>query len=158
MRIEIRMIGTSKGHEFALFEDYRTRTQKMGKKVGLKEITLSQLSEKKKLTGEKRKTAEATLLQKNTDKTATKIALTEKGEALTSQAFAQKMAHWLQAQNPLTFFIGGADGLDTTLIKNADFRLSLSPLTFPHRLVLPILAEQIWRSISILQNHPYHRE
>jgi 23S rRNA (pseudouridine1915-N3)-methyltransferase len=58
---------------------------------------------------------------------------------------------------PLCFLIGGAEGLDRTVIARADFTLSLGRMTWPHLLVRAMLAEQIYRARSIAAGHPYHR-
>lgn len=85
------------------------------------------------------------------------IVLDEKGRQLDSLSLAKKIASWQQQGRKITFIIGGVDGLHDNLKKSADLVLSLSPLTLPHALVRVILAEQVYRAWSILNNHPYHR-
>lgn len=84
------------------------------------------------------------------------IALHEKGQQFSSCGFAKKFQDW-QVKD-ISFIIGGADGLSTELIKNADFVLSLSKATMPHSLARLVLVEQIYRAQSIINNHPYHRD
>ena len=87
------------------------------------------------------------------------VALTEEGQCLDSPALAQRLAQ-LQAAggaSRLAFAIGGADGLAAALRAEAAWRLSLSPLTFPHELARLLLLEQLYRAQSILQGGPYHR-
>jgi len=86
------------------------------------------------------------------------IALDEKGKQFDSSSFANKLETWSQQGRDLCFIIGGADGLTNDLKKSADLLWSLSSLTLPHALVRVLFAEQIYRSWSILNNHPYHRE
>jgi 23S rRNA (pseudouridine1915-N3)-methyltransferase len=86
------------------------------------------------------------------------IALDERGIELNSVEFAYKLAQVTLDNSHLTFIIGGADGLHPELKKKAQLLLQLSNLTFPHALVRIILVEQIYRAITILENHPYHRE
>ena len=86
------------------------------------------------------------------------IALDERGIALTSIKLAHKLDDIALNHNHITFLIGGADGLDSELKRTAQMQLQLSALTFPHALVRVILLEQLYRAISILENHPYHRE
>lgn len=85
------------------------------------------------------------------------VALDEKGKQFTSE----KLAKFIQARadesrKKLIFVIGGAFGLDDTVLKRANYRWSLSELTFPHQLVRLILAEQIYRACTIIRNEKYH--
>ncbi len=85
------------------------------------------------------------------------VALAVDGRSMTTAALAQ----WLEARmgggKDLAFLVGGPDGLDPALARAADFRWSLSPLTFPHGLVRVMVAEQLYRAHSLLARHPYHR-
>jgi 23S rRNA (pseudouridine1915-N3)-methyltransferase len=86
------------------------------------------------------------------------IALDERGKSTGSEDFARKLARFRDDGAPATaFLIGGADGLDETLRKQADLTLSFGAATFPHQIVRILLAEQIYRAITILSGHPYHR-
>ncbi|HEY6502918.1 MAG TPA: 23S rRNA (pseudouridine(1915)-N(3))-methyltransferase RlmH [Chitinophagaceae bacterium] len=87
------------------------------------------------------------------------IALDERGKQLTSK----KLADFIQARanestKKLVFLIGGAFGLDDAVLKRANYKWSLSELTFPHQLVRLILAEQVYRACSIIRNEKYHHE
>ena len=86
------------------------------------------------------------------------IALDEKGKQFNSADLSKKMASWFQQGHDVTFVIGGADGLAGDFKKSADMMWSLSSLTLPHALVRVILVEQIYRALTIMNNHPYHRE
>jgi 23S rRNA (pseudouridine1915-N3)-methyltransferase len=85
------------------------------------------------------------------------IALEVGGRAMTTAELAEWLASRLAGGRDLAFLIGGPDGLDATLMARADFRWSLSPLTWPHGLVRIMVAEQLYRAQSLLQGHPYHR-
>lgn len=87
-----------------------------------------------------------------------KVVLDERGRLLGTADFARHLARWRGEGRDLAFVIGGADGLAETVKKSADFLWALSPLTLPHGLARVLLAEQLYRAVSILQNHPYHRE
>ena len=87
-----------------------------------------------------------------------RIALDEHGTLLRTMELAQRMARWRQSGRDVAFIVGGADGLAPAVKQSADFVWSLSPLTLPHGLARVMLAEQLYRAVSILHNHPYHRE
>jgi 23S rRNA (pseudouridine1915-N3)-methyltransferase len=87
------------------------------------------------------------------------VVLDERGEALSSLAFAKKLEVWRDgARREVRFLIGAADGHGQSERQNADLLLSFGPATWPHMLARAMLAEQLFRATSILANHPYHRE
>lgn len=86
------------------------------------------------------------------------IALDEQGSMHTSIALSQRLARWRREHAQVYFVIGGPDGLSEALLARAQEKWSLSPLTLPHPMVRVIIAEQLYRAWSILQEHPYHRE
>jgi 23S rRNA (pseudouridine1915-N3)-methyltransferase len=85
------------------------------------------------------------------------VALDLGGAAPTSAGLARLVERWEGAGRPVTYAIGGAEGLDPGLLARADHRLSLGPLTWPHLLVRGLLAEQLYRAQCIRADHPYHR-
>ena len=85
------------------------------------------------------------------------IALDESGTHGQSVAFAQALQKWQGQGRLLCFVIGGAEGLDTSIRRRADYCLSLGLLTWPHRLVRIMLVEQLYRAQTIIAGHPYHR-
>lgn len=87
-----------------------------------------------------------------------RIVLDERGAEVTSAGFAQKLAQWRGSGRDVAMFIGGADGLTDRFRRSADLLLALSRMTLPHGLARVLLAEQLYRAISIMHNHPYHRE
>jgi 23S rRNA (pseudouridine1915-N3)-methyltransferase len=90
---------------------------------------------------------------------ATLVALEVGGQELSSTALAQRVERWLgQGKGVVAFVIGGAEGLPKEIGARANFELSLSRLTLPHRLARLLLAEQLYRSFSILRGEPYARE
>ena len=86
------------------------------------------------------------------------MALDERGEAPTSLQLAQHLRNWQQNGEHVCFVIGGADGMSDALKSRARLLLRLSSLTLPHGMVRVLLTEQLYRAVSILNNHPYHRE
>jgi 23S rRNA (pseudouridine1915-N3)-methyltransferase len=87
-----------------------------------------------------------------------KIALDERGKQLPTAELVRRLAGWMQGGRSVAFMIGSADGLDEDLKAGADLLLSLSAMTLPHALARVLLAEQLYRAMSLIQNHPYHRE
>ena len=85
------------------------------------------------------------------------VALEVDGRSMTTPALAQWLAQRMAGGKDLAFLVGGPEGLDAALSAKADFRWSLSPLTWPHGLVRIMVAEQLYRAHSLLQGHPYHR-
>jgi len=86
------------------------------------------------------------------------IACDENGKEKTTIALATMMKTWQEMGRDVSIVVGGADGLDPALIKQADFCWSLSKLTLPHAFVRVLLTEQLYRAHTVIQNHPYHRE
>jgi 23S rRNA (pseudouridine1915-N3)-methyltransferase len=85
------------------------------------------------------------------------IALDVKGRSLSTEQLATELKNWQHDGRNIDLLIGGPDGLSADILKKVEIRWSLSALTLPHPLVRILLAEQLYRAMSILQNHPYHR-
>ena len=102
--------------------------------------------------------AEAARIRAALPKGARVIALDERGKDLSTCSLAVQLEAWMQERGPLAFLIGGADGLDDALKKSAAMQLRLSAMTLPHGLARVLLAEQLYRALSIIGGHPYHRE
>jgi 23S rRNA (pseudouridine1915-N3)-methyltransferase len=86
------------------------------------------------------------------------IVLDERGEQLTTRALAEQLQIWSRKAASATFVIGSADGLDVALKAQATNRIGLSRLTLPHGMARVLLIEQLYRSVSLLAGHPYHRD
>ena len=86
-----------------------------------------------------------------------RIALDERGKQLTTAELAGMLRGWRQEGRDVAFIVGGADGLDPGLKSNANMLLALSTLTLPHGLARLLLIEQLYRAVSLIQGHPYHR-
>ena len=85
------------------------------------------------------------------------IALDERGKDWTTQQLADQLQRWRDSADDIAFAIGGADGLDPGLKREARVLLRLSSMTLPHALAKVMLAEQLYRAWSMLAGHPYHR-
>jgi 23S rRNA (pseudouridine1915-N3)-methyltransferase len=87
-----------------------------------------------------------------------RVVLDEHGDDITTEKLAGRMAGWAREGDAVAFVIGGPDGLDPVFKRSAHETLRLSSLTLPHGLVRVILAEALYRAVSLLKGHPYHRE
>lgn len=85
------------------------------------------------------------------------IALDERGKDLSTQDLANQLSDWRQDGKDIALLIGGADGLDAELKKEAASMIRLSSMTLPHAMARVLLVEQLYRAWTILQGHPYHR-
>jgi len=85
------------------------------------------------------------------------IALDVLGKQWSTEQLSEQCGHWRMGGRNVTLLVGGPDGLAKECVARADQRWSLSPLTLPHPLVRVLLAEQIYRAWSLLNNHPYHK-
>jgi 23S rRNA (pseudouridine1915-N3)-methyltransferase len=154
MRFLIVAVGRAKaGPERALFEHYKARVQAPFS------LQLIEVEEKRPLRGDQLREREATLLRGCISDGATVIALDEREKSLSSQEFAKKIGNWRdEGIRDLVFVIGGPDGLDEVICKQAQQTLSFGAQTWPHMLVRGLLAEQLYRAQCIIFGHPYHRE
>ena len=84
------------------------------------------------------------------------IALDERGRAVSSEELARRLEEWQLEGRPVALAIGGAQGLDRSVLDRSEARLSLSRLTLPHQLARVVLAEQLYRACSMLRGEPYH--
>lgn len=85
------------------------------------------------------------------------IALEVGGRELTTEQLASQLEKWMQSGDDISLAIGGPDGLSPAVRQHADWHWSLSSLTLPHPLVRIVLIEQLYRAMSIIHHHPYHR-
>jgi 23S rRNA (pseudouridine1915-N3)-methyltransferase len=159
LRILIAAIGRMKqGPERELVSRYLERGRASGKALALTGFEVSEFAESRHATPAGRKADEAAMLGAALPD-GIRIALDEHGKTMPSPAFALQLARWRDDGRPaVSFLIGGADGLDPDFVRSADLTLSFSPLTWPHQLVRIMLAEQLYRTTTILSGHPYHRE
>ena len=86
------------------------------------------------------------------------VVLDERGQEVTTLQLADRMREWMEGGRDVSLVIGGADGLHDSLKRKADWLWSLSRLTMPHGMVRVMLSEQLYRGLSVINNHPYHRE
>ncbi|MER2514130.1 MAG: 23S rRNA (pseudouridine(1915)-N(3))-methyltransferase RlmH [Nitrosomonas ureae] len=84
--------------------------------------------------------------------------LDESGQQWTTKRFANEMQGWMDSGDAIAFVIGGADGLHDDIKHTANELIAVSKFTLPHGLARVVLAEQLYRAISIIKKHPYHRD
>ena len=147
--MRIIAIGKSRdGPEAALVERYLERIRPS--------LSVTELPDGKGALAEIKRREGAALLAAIPDR-AFVIALDLEGEMLDSSTFATRLELWLGFARSVNFLIGGAEGLDHSVVTRADFKLSLGRLTWPHLLARAMLVEQIYRARAIASGHPYHR-
>jgi 23S rRNA (pseudouridine1915-N3)-methyltransferase len=159
MRLTVAAIGRLRGGpEFELIKDYAARIKAAGRALGVSRFEIKELEAPKGAAGTARQTRESALLSQSASSGARRVALDETGKDLPSEAFAEQLRRWRDdGASEIIFMIGGADGHDRELVASADLTLSFGKATFPHMLVRVMLVEQIYRAMTILSGHPYHR-
>ncbi|BAK78646.1 SPOUT methyltransferase superfamily protein [Pseudogulbenkiania sp. NH8B] len=156
MKITILAVGTKMPRW--VDEAYQDYAKRFGRDVTLE---LKEIKPEKRgggVTAEKGIAAEHARLMAAIPPRSRLVVLDERGRNWTTMQLAHAMKDWLAGGDDLCFVIGGADGLSDELKTRADTLLQLSALTMPHGMVRVLLAEQLYRALSILNNHPYHRE
>ena len=159
MRLLIAAVGRARaGPERALVENYVGRARRLAPRLGFRGLDLVEIDESRRRDTEALRSEEAVALLAAVPEGAALLALDEHGENLPSAAFAHRLAALRDAGRPGTaFLIGGPDGHGAELRKRAEFTLAFGAATWPHLLVRVLLAEQIYRALTILAGHPYHR-
>ncbi|NKN36832.1 23S rRNA (pseudouridine(1915)-N(3))-methyltransferase RlmH [Agrobacterium sp. a22-2] len=159
MRIGIFAVGRLKaGPEKDLASRYLDRFAKAGPACGLEFSRTVEIVESRAGNAATRKREEAALLEKALPDGAFLIALDERGKAMDSPEFAEFIgSHRDRSLRDMAVLIGGADGLDPDLRQKAGIALNLGRMTWPHQLVRILIAEQLYRAVTILSGHPYHR-
>lgn len=154
MKLSLIAIGKpGRGPEAALADDYARRATVAGRPLGLGPLELIDLEPRK--AG---KAPEAELIL-GAAEGAHLIACDERGKAWSSRAFAEHLALLRdRGERRLAFAIGGADGLDESVRARAGSLLAFGPQTWPHALARAMLAEQLYRAVTILAGSPYHRD
>ncbi|WP_421790071.1 23S rRNA (pseudouridine(1915)-N(3))-methyltransferase RlmH [Hyphobacterium sp.] len=143
------------GPERDLIDQYSERIRAGGASLALGPLTETQIDAR----NFRDKASESAALASKVPDGAALCLLDERGKALTSREFAFTLARWRDdGIRDAAFVIGGADGLDRTAFRSPDLVLSFGKLVWPHMLVRAMLAEQLYRAVSILSGAPYHRD
>lgn len=159
MKLLIHAVGRMKsGPERELVDRYAERVDKAGRALGFSGLSIRELTESRAARPEARKQDEARDLLPGMADGGFAVVLDERGKSMASEPFADLLARQRDAARPsMHFVIGGADGHGPALIERADLLLSFGTMTWPHQIVRVLMAEQIYRAITILSGHPYHR-
>jgi 23S rRNA (pseudouridine1915-N3)-methyltransferase len=159
VRLSVIAVGRLKdGPERDLCARYQERAQGLARGLGLSGPEVIELTEGRGRRTEERRREEAKLIVERLPPSGLVIALDERGKSLDSDAFANRFAAARDAGIPAaTLLIGGADGLDAQLRERATLVLSFGALTIPHQIVRALVLEQLYRAMTIMAGHPYHR-
>ena len=159
MKLYVSAIGRLKtGPETELVARYQDRARKAGKSLGLDGPTMLDYAESRARSADERKSQEADQLLKALPSGCMIVALDEHGKNLSSEAFAKLVDKERNAGTPaMAFVIGGPDGHGQDLLAKAHVKLALGSMTWPHQIARALLTEQIYRAITIISGHPYHR-
>lgn len=155
MRLHIISVGRwSAGPERSLFEIYAERIEKSGRAIGIGPLSLNQIVVKKQA----RTDDEAKALIDATPENAFVVALDEAGKSFSSTQLAGIVGRERdEGTRDMVFLIGGADGHGERIQNHCQLRIGLGPMTWPHFLARGLIAEQLYRTVTILSGHPYHR-
>jgi len=159
MRILVLAIGRLKqGPEAELAERYRKRAAQAGRSLGLREIEIVEIKESRAQEAEKRMIEESIALANLIPEKAITVILDERGKSLPSAELTEQLRNWRDSGvAAVVFIIGGADGLAGSLRDKAALKLAFGAATWPHQMVRIMLLEQLYRAVTILAGHPYHR-
>ena len=154
MKIAIVAIGRlARSPETELVKLYVDRATAAGRTLGLGPVEVLEVESRKPGKAAEAEALRAYLADSHV------IACDERGKARASRAFAEEIVTLRdRGVRRLAFLIGGADGLDPELVKSAQGALAFGPQTWPHALARAMLAEQVYRAVSILAGSPYHRD
>jgi 23S rRNA (pseudouridine1915-N3)-methyltransferase len=159
MRLLVAAVGRLKqGPERDLAERYAKRAADAGRKLGFAPVDVAEVRESRARDAGTRTAEESIALGNAVPKGAVVVVLDSRGESLTSEELADRLRRWHAGRrSAAVFLIGGADGLTDSLRDRADLQLAFGKATWPHQLVRIMLLEQIYRAVTILSGHPYHR-
>lgn len=155
MRLTVAAVGRLRaGPERALVDDYLGRAGRTGRALGLGPVAEQEIEDRRGAGP----AAEAALISRLIAPGAVLCTLDERGRLLDSPGLAARLALWRDAgRAEAVFALGGAAGLDPDLVARADLALSFGPMVWPHLLARVMLAEQLYRAVTILAGGPYHR-
>lgn len=157
MKIKLLTVGrTTDARLVGLMDEYVLRLKHY---VPFEQIVIPELKNSRNLTPEQQKGKEGELILAKIAAGEEVILLDERGESLSSKAFATFLSKKMVASNRcLVFVVGGAYGFSGKVYEKADFLLSCSPMTFSHQMIRLFFIEQLYRAMTIIRGEPYHHE
>jgi len=157
MKIRLIYVGKSKKDYLnGSLQDFYKRIKKF---VALEEVIIPDISNSKSMTPEKRKLEEGKALISSVKDSEFVILMDEKGKSFNSRGFAQFLEEkMIYSSSDLVIVVGGAFGFSDAVYQRANQKMSLSDMTFSHQLIRLILAEQLYRALTIIKGHPYHND
>ena len=159
MRLSIAAVGRLKqGPERDLAERYAKRATDAGRQLALGPIDVVEIRESRNSDVGRRMLEESIALANAIPDGSVVVVLDRRGESIGSDDLATRLRNWRDGGRPAaTFVIGGPDGLADSLYDRAALRLAFGSATWPHQLARIMLLEQLYRVMTILSGHPYHR-
>lgn len=156
----MKLLMVAVGHRMPAWVDAAVAdyAKRMGREAPLELVEIRAAAREGGVTAARAMAQEAKGIRAALPRKARMVVLDERGADVTTRALAQRLEKWMGEGGDVAFLIGGADGLAPELKDDAHEMLRLSSLTLPHALVRVLLAEQLYRAMSLLKNHPYHRE
>ena len=159
MRIALLCVGRMKaGPERELFDRYLKRLSEAARSVGIPGVDLREIEESRARRPEDRRETEAAAILAALPAGSMLVVLDERGASPSSSEWAAEIGRARDAARPAyAVVVGGADGLSPSLREKADRIIGFGAMTWPHQLVRVMAGEQLYRAITILGGHPYHR-
>jgi 23S rRNA (pseudouridine1915-N3)-methyltransferase len=159
MRVVVAAVGRLKqGPERELAERYRKLAAVAGRSAGLNAFDIVEIKESRAGDTARRMLEESIAIANVIPERAVTVILDARGESVSSAVFASRLQDWRNQDRPaVVFIIGAADGLAPTLRDQASLAIAFGAATWPHQLVRIMLLEQLYRAVTILAGHPYHR-
>lgn len=157
--MKIQLIQVGKTEDSYLNEGIEKYLKRIKHYISFEIITIPSLKKSKNFKPKDFKSKEAIHILKKLTKDSFVVLLDEKGKSLKSIELAEFIQKRMNLGNKvIVFVIGGAYGFDASIYNRANYKLSLSSMTFSHQLIRLIFCEQLYRAFTILKNEPYHNE
>ena len=146
-----------KGPERDLVDRYVGRVEQISGRLGIK-LNVRELPQSRLGRAPDRVADEASAIEAAIPTGARRIAMDEKGTSIDSNAFAERIRRWRDdAVGDVALVIGGPDGLASQIVESSEMVLAFGRMSWPHQLVRGMLTEQLYRTMTIISGHPYHR-
>ena len=158
MRLSLLAVGRLKnGPERELLERYRQRIEGLGRSLGVTGLDVVEIPESRARRDSDRRAEESAAILDRAGASLL-IAFDERGKSPSSEGFAARIQQWRDAGAAgIACVIGGPDGLDPEILRRAQMVVAFGALTMPHQIVRSLVAEQLYRALTIIAGHPYHR-